>query len=73
MSDFLKMTVVVMKTYFQKLQPKRMEHQNYKAVSNEIYSEDLVSKLSHETIYTYMFNKFLEICIDDLNQHVFVM
>ena len=50
-----------------------MEYQNYKAVSNEIYREDFVSKLSNETIYTYMFNKFLQIYIDDLNQLVFVI
>ena len=62
-----------MKTFFQNLQPKSMEYQNYKAVSNEIYTEDFVSKLSNETIYTYMFNKFLQIYIDDLNQLVFVI
>ena len=51
--DFLKIIVVVMKTYFQNLQPKSMEYQNYKAVSNEIYREDFVSKLSNETIDAY--------------------
>ena len=49
LSDFNKITVVVMKTLFQMSQPKRIKYRNYRAFSNG-YREDLISKLSNEKL-----------------------
>lgn len=49
-SYFYKIITVVKKISFQKLQPKREKYRNYKAFSNKVYREDLISKLPNEKL-----------------------
>ena len=58
-----------MKTSFQKLQPKREKYRNYKAFSNKVYREDLISKLPNEKLSWETLDKFFGIRVDALNQH----
>ena len=68
-SYFYKIITVVKKISFQKLQPKREKYRNYKAFSNKVYREDLISKLPNEKLNWETMDKFLGICIDALDQH----
>ena len=50
LSDFHKMTIMVMKTTFQKLKPKLIYYRDYNMFSNDKFREELFSKLSMENI-----------------------
>ena len=50
LSDFHKMTIMVMKTTFQKLKPKLIYYRDYNMFSNDKFREELSSKLSMENI-----------------------
>ena len=44
MSDFHKMTVTVMKTFFEKLQPREVNYRDYKYFENNRFRTDLLSQ-----------------------------
>ena len=50
LSYFLKMTIRVMKTTFQKLKPTLIYYRDYSMFSNDKFREELLSKLSMENI-----------------------
>ena len=50
LSDFHKMTVTVMKTTFQKLDPKTLHYRDYRKYCNDSFRQDLLSTLVMENI-----------------------
>ena len=50
LSDFYKMTVTVMKTFFEKLQPRVLKYRDYKYFANDKFRTDLLSGLGKANI-----------------------
>ena len=50
LSDFHNMTVTVMKTTFEKLNPNIIHYRDYRKFSNDKFRENLISSLSTENI-----------------------
>ena len=50
LSDFHKMTVTVMKTFFEKLQPRVVKYRNYKYFENGKFRTDLLSEFDKTNI-----------------------
>ena len=50
LSDFHKMTVTVMKTFFEKLQPRVVNYRDYKYFENDKFSTDLLSEFGKANI-----------------------
>ena len=50
MSDFHKMTVTVMKTFFDKLQPRVVNYRDYKYFENDKFSTNLLSEFGKANI-----------------------
>ena len=67
--DFHKMIVSVMKTTFQKLKPRIVQHVGYNQFSNDNFRKKLPENLSLENINTNSngLEKFLQICINTLD------
>ena len=70
LSDFHKMTVTVMKTTFEKLKPNIIHYRDYRKFSNDKFRENLISRLSTESIRVDCdgMEKFLQICIKTLDE-----
>ena len=71
LSEFHRMTVTVMKMRFQNLQPRVINHRDYKHFQNENFSEDLPFGLSKLDIRNNDdgFTGFIETCMETVNQH----
>ena len=69
LSDFHKMTVSVMKTYFQKQEPKIVCYRDYRRFSNETFRNDVFQKLSQESASAYQLGTFHEITKGVLDKH----
>ena len=68
-SDFHKMTVTVMKTTFQKLDPKIIHYKDYRKYCNYSFREDLLSTFVMENInLSNGLPKFIDICIKTLDK-----
>ena len=67
LSDFHKMIVTILKTYFQKKEPKIMQYQDYKTFSEEEYRELLINVVSDHDQYPSYF-VFLGKCKIDLDR-----
>ena len=50
LSDFHKLTLTVLKTYFKKQAPKMINYRNYNNFSNELFHVDLIKELSNNSI-----------------------
>ena len=50
MSDYHKMTVTVMKTFFEKLQPRVVNYRDYKHFENDRFRTDLLSEFGKPNI-----------------------
>ena len=50
LSDFHKMSVTVMKIYYQKQSPKIINYRNYKGFSNQVFRDELIEHLSHQEV-----------------------
>ena len=50
MSDFHKMTVIVLKTFFEKLQPRVVNYRDYKYFEYDRFRTDLFSELDKANI-----------------------
>ena len=65
------MVVTVMKTNFQKLEPKIINYRNYRYFSNDRFREKVTSELSKVVLENSDkgFNKFLDVCKEALNMY----
>ena len=52
LSDLHEMTVTVMKTYFEKLQPRVVNYRDYKYLENDRFRTDLLSEFGNANIET---------------------
>ena len=71
LSDFHKMTVTVLKTFFKKEEPKVITYRNYKNFSNDVFRQLIFDDLSNFQQGTYEdppLEIFLDICLRALNQ-----
>ena len=69
LSDFHKMTVTVMKTTFQKLDPKIIHYRDYRKYCNYSFRQDLLSTLEMENInLSNGLQKVIDICIKTLDK-----
>ena len=50
LSDFHKLTVVVLNTYYKKLGPKIVEYRDYKNFSNSSFRDEIVKELSENNV-----------------------
>ena len=69
LSDFHRMIVTVMKTFFQRFPPKIRHYGDYSNYDNNIFHVSLFNELSKLNIEAMDFNKFVTVCIDTLNNH----
>ena len=69
LSDFHRIIVTVMKTFFQRLPPKIMHYRDYSNYDNNMFCISLFNELSKLNIEAIDVNKFITICIDTLNNH----
>ena len=69
LSDFHKMTIIVNKSWYQKLDPRVINYRDYKRFSNQSYLSELTIKLSHQSFEDDDPSKFLNVCLSVLNQH----
>ena len=71
LSDFHRMTITVIKMYFQKLQLKVVNYRDYKHFQNENFRKDLLFELPKLNIRNNDdgFNGFIETCMETVNQH----
>ena len=63
------MTIIVNKSWYQKLDPRVINYRDYKRFSNQNYLSELTVKLSHESFEDDDPSKFLNVCLSVLNQH----
>ena len=69
LSDFHKMIVTVMKTTFQKLDPKIIHYRDYRKYNNYSFRQDLLSTLIMENInLSNSLEKFIDICMKSLDK-----
>ena len=69
LSDFHKLTLTVLQTYFKKQAPKTTNYQNYKNFSNELFRADLIKELSNNNIPEDDLIGFLDACKKSLDYH----
>ena len=69
LSDFHKMTVTVLKTYFKKVPPKIISYRDFKHFSNELFQIELEIMLKFEDINNLDYDKFDEILMSLTNKH----
>ena len=69
LSDFHKMTVTVLKMFFQKIKPKVIYYRDYKNYSNEVFREKIVHYLDSMVFSDIdnTFQSFLNACLGALN------
>ena len=68
-SDFHKLTLTVLKTYFKKQTPKMMNYRNYKNFSNELFRADLIKELYNNSIPEDDLIGFLDACKKSLDYY----
>ena len=69
LSDFHRMTITVMKTFFKKKKPKIISYRDYKNFSNISFRNELFGRLSKTDIYNIHYQEFDDTVIDILNRH----
>ena len=62
LSDFKKLTVTVLKTFFIKQSPKVISYRNYKTFSNDSFRTDLINEVSSNGILEGDLTGFLDVC-----------
>ena len=68
-SDFHKLTLTVLKTYFKKQAPKMINYRNYKNFSNELFRADLIKELYNNSIPEDDLIGFLDACKKSLDYY----
>ena len=71
LSDFHKLTVTVLKTFFKKQSPKVISYRNYKNFSEDLFRNDLINEISSNGILEGDLNGFLDACKKLLTQTIF--
>ena len=71
LSDFHLMTLTVMRKSFKNVKPRVKNYRSYKNLSNEVFRESLLVKLSQQTfvISNYGFGKFCNITLKTLDKY----
>ena len=69
LSDFHKMTVTVLKTFFRKLPPKVVSYRNYKKFSDPIFRKEIMDNLQKYDISKISFEQFNDILMKSLDKH----
>ena len=69
LSDFHKMTVTVLKTYFKKGHPKIISYSDYKKCSHVSFRHELEITLSQHNIFQISNDAFVEICMNIFSKH----
>ena len=72
LSDFHKMIVTVMKTHFQKKEPKTIPYRDYCNFSAEEYRQCILSLLSSQDLTRSGFDNFLTKCKDAFDIRVLI-
>ena len=67
LSDFKKLTVTVLKTFFIKQSPKVISYRNYKTFSNDSFRTDLINEISSNGILEGELIGFLDVCKKSLD------
>ena len=67
LSDFHKLTVTVLKTFFKKQSPKVISYRNYKNFSNDLFRIDLINEITSNDILERYLNGFLDACKKSLD------
>ena len=67
LSDFHKLTVTVLKTFFKKQSPKVISYRNYKNFSNDLFRIDLINEITSNDILESYLNGFLDACKKSLD------
>ena len=69
LSDFHKLTVTVLKTFFKKQEPKIIKYRDFKKFSNQVFRDELYQKLyCNNVLKTISFETFQKISIDILDR-----
>ena len=69
LSDFHKLTLTVLKTYFKKQSPKIISYRNYKNFSNDSFRNDLLNEIYSNDISEADLTGFLDACRKSLDYH----
>ena len=68
-SDFHKMTVTVLKTFFQKKAPTLIKYRDYKQFDNNTFRTELKNKLSNYQIQEITYDEYKEVFMNILSKH----
>ena len=69
LSDFHKLTVTVLKTYFKKQEPKIIRYRDFKKFSNQAFRDEVFRELSFNNIEENDFERFQDVTLGVLNNH----
>ena len=69
LSDFHKMTITIMKTFYKKKKPKIIAYRDYKHFNNLAFRNELLGQLYNKDINNIEYLEFDNIVIDILNRH----
>ena len=69
LSDFHRMTITVMKTFFKKKKPKIISYRDYKNFSNISFRNELLGRLNKTDINNIHYQEFDNTVVDILNRH----
>ena len=70
LSDFHKLTVTVLKTFYKKLVPKVIKYRDFKNFSNQVFRDELYRELyCNDTLRNISFENFHKISVDILEKH----
>ena len=67
-SDFHKLVVSLLKSYFKKEDPKFIIHRDYKYFDNKMFSNELENELSKIRSLTLNYDIFKNVCMDVINK-----
>ena len=70
LSDFYKLVVSVLKSYFEKEDPKVIIYRDYKYFDNEMFSIELENELSKIGLLILNYDIFKNVCMGVINKHV---
>ena len=69
LSDFHKMTITIMKTFFKTKKPKIIAYRDYKHFSNITFRNEVLGQLGKTDINNIQYQEFDNIVVDILNRH----
>ena len=70
LSNFHRMTLLVLKMHFRKIAPKVINYRDFKKIDNERFMDSLLYIFNEERIdYSKILDKFFEICNTIFNTH----